>query len=530
MATLATDDHDSDRPVSPVGGVDRRTLVVAMTVLGLVVAAWATVAIPARAVRATHTTADEPQYLLTALSLGEDLDLDISDELRDRRFEPFHEISLNPQTRPLEGGAEYSPHDPLLPVLLALPMRLGGWVAAKVALAALAGCLAATMLWVAVRRFAVALPVGVAVVGAFSLTPPLTTYGTQVYPELPAALVFTLAVAALTAPGAARRWSPQLLWLGALVALPWLSVKYVGVTAAIGLLGVALLVRERQVRRLAVLLACVAGAGVVYLALHQLIYGGWTVYAAGDHFVDGEAGVIGFQPNYLGRARRLTGLLVDNTYGIAMWAPVYFFAAAALGALVRRRPPGWLVLVLPLAAGWFTATFVAVTMHGWWWPGRQLVIVLPALVLATAWWVGRLPRVVPWLLGAAAVSVFFWAWLLVEVAQDDVTLIFNFEAHDNPVWQLWRDLLPPGRETGLVVTGLTVLWSGVVVAVALLGWRSVPAAPRVDQVAGRSGAGSSGADASGADASGGRDEDARPGELADADVATVDLDRGGAVG
>ena len=35
----------------------------------------------ARHLRRAHVTADEPQYLLTALSLGEDLDLDISDEL-----------------------------------------------------------------------------------------------------------------------------------------------------------------------------------------------------------------------------------------------------------------------------------------------------------------------------------------------------------------------------------------------------------------------------------------------------------------
>ena len=32
------------------------------------------------------------------------------------------------------------------------------------------------------------------------------------------------------------------------------------------------------------------------------------------------------------------------------------------------------------------ATFVALTMQGWWFPGRQLVVVLPAAVLAIAWW------------------------------------------------------------------------------------------------------------------------------------------------
>lgn len=501
---------------APDRATDRRRLAATLVAVGLVVAAWATVAIPARAVRATQTTADEPQYLLTALSLGEDLDLDISDEIRERRFEPFHEISLNPQTRPLEGGREYSPHDPLLPLVLAVPMRLGGWVAAKVALAGLAGCLAAALVWVAIRRFSVAPRVAVPVVLAFALTPPLTAYGTQVYPELPAALAYTGAIAALTAPGFSRRWGPQLLWLVTIVALPWLAVKYVGVTAAVGLVGVGLLVRDRRYGRLVALGAIVAAAGAVYVVVHQVVYGGWTVYAAGDHFVEGEARVIGTRPNYLGRARRLSGLLVDSTYGIATWAPVYFFAVAAFGALVRRRPVGWLVLVLPALAGWLTATFVALTMHGWWWPGRQVVVVLPAFVLATAWWLDRRPRLVPWLLVAAAVSLFFWVWLLVEVIWGDVTLIYDFERHGNPVWQAWRDVLPPGRDEGPVVTALTLAWSAVLVALAWLGWRS---ARDPEPAWGRAGGGS-----------GRGDQDARAGELADADVATVDLDGGGAVG
>ena len=53
-----------------------------------------------------------------------------------------------------------------------------------------------------------------------------------------------------------------------------------------------------------------------------------------------------------------------------------------------------------LAAGWLVATFVALTMHGYWWPGRQVVVVLPALVLAVAWWLATSTRRWP---GAALV-------------------------------------------------------------------------------------------------------------------------------
>ena len=64
--------------------------------------------------------------------------------------------TLPVQTEVLDGGRQVSPHDPLLPLLLAAPMGLGGWLAAKLALAVLAGGVAALTVWVAVRRFGVA--------------------------------------------------------------------------------------------------------------------------------------------------------------------------------------------------------------------------------------------------------------------------------------------------------------------------------------------------------------------------------------
>ncbi|MGH9086255.1 MAG: hypothetical protein ACRDYW_12460, partial [Acidimicrobiales bacterium] len=150
--------------------------------IGLLTFAWACLAIDARASYGGRTTADEPQYLLTALSLWEDGDLEITDELAAERYRTFHEAELPVQTQAVDdSGRLLSPHDPLLPVLLAVPMGMGGWVGAKLALAALAGALAALLTWVAVRRFDVPLAPAALTVGAFSLAAPLTAYGTQVY-------------------------------------------------------------------------------------------------------------------------------------------------------------------------------------------------------------------------------------------------------------------------------------------------------------------------------------------------------------
>ena len=109
----------------------------------------------------------------------------------------FHEAGLPLQENLQPDGSRVSPHDPLLPAVLAVPMVVGGWVAAKLTLAAVAGVLAAAMLWVAVRRFGVPLRVAMLAVAAYSLAAPLAVYGTQVYPELPAALAVTVAIGAL---------------------------------------------------------------------------------------------------------------------------------------------------------------------------------------------------------------------------------------------------------------------------------------------------------------------------------------------
>lgn len=443
-----------------------RTAVVAV---GLVTFAWSTLALDARATFQTQTTADEPQYLLTALSLWEDQSLEITDELAEERFEPFHEVALPVQTEAVDGsGRLLSPHDPLLPLLLAAPMGLGGWVGAKLALAALAGVLAGLLVWVAARRLSISTGVAALVVLAFAVSAPLAAYGTQVYPELPAALAVTVAIAGLTGPlGPGGRWATGL----AVVALPWLGVKYLPVAAVLGAMALVRVARGRDTRTTMSFLAGLAAAGVVYVVAHRAWYGGWTVYAAGDHFVDGELSVVGFEPDHVGRSRRLVALLLDRGFGLAAWAPAYLLAVPALVALARRRPPGWAVLLAPLAAGWATATWVALTMHGWWWPGRQVVVVIPCVVLAVAWWAGTeawVRRAVP-VLGLVGAAL--WAGLVVEVLDRRRTLIVDFEATTWPLYRAWRAVLPDYRTTSPSTWVLQSLWLAALAGLALVAWR-----------------------------------------------------------
>ncbi len=449
--------------MTPADGLGRRmALVAAATFLvGLV-------ALGARATHGARVTSDEPQYLLTALSLGEDLDLDISDELDDERFRPFHEVGLNPQTMDLnEGGQRLSPHDPLLPLLLAVPMRIGGWAGAKIALSAMAGLTAAAALHLAVRRLGAGLNTATWVVGGFFAAPPLTSYATQVYPAMPAAACVVLGVAAATGP-ADRRWP----WVGvaAVVALPWLSVKYAPIAAVIA---VTVLWRAWAAERGRAVLAgaVLAAAGLAYVVVHRRIYGGWTVYAAGDHFIASDLLVIGDDPSYLGRSRRLIGLLVDRSFGLIAWNPAYIALPFALVRMARAGRPGRGVLLAAVGAGWATATWAALTMHGWWWPGRQVVPVLPLAVAAIAVGADRGGRRLATIVTGAGLGLATWLWLVFEASTGRRTLVVDFEETANPWYGLWRRALPDHRvySTGDMV--LTALWVGIFVVGGISLWR-----------------------------------------------------------
>ena len=305
-------------------GPGRQT--VSWWLLGLValgVTLWVAPGLAARAASGGHVTADEPQYLMTAISLGEDHNLNLRDERADQRSRVFHRDNLPRQEKIWPDGHLVSPHDPLLPVFLAVPMLVGGWIGAKLALAALAGVLAAAMVWVAVVRFGIPKPAAIITVLAFSAGAPLAVYGTQVYPELPAALAVTLAIVALTGPLGRR----ALLGAGVcIVALLWLSVKYAPVAGALAAVAAWLYWRADKRRLVWWFGGGLALAGIAYLAAHQAWYGGWTVYASGDHFVGGEMTVVGSSPDYPGRAVRLVGLLIDRDFGLVAWNPAYLLA------------------------------------------------------------------------------------------------------------------------------------------------------------------------------------------------------------
>jgi hypothetical protein len=452
---------------APAGRSMRRPL--AAVALAAFVAALAF--LPARALVGSRTSADEPQYLLTAVSLAEDHDLDIADELSAARWRDFAGHDLPRQTEPTPAGREISPHDPGLPVLLALPVHAAGWVGAKVLLAAVNGALAAVLLWTAVRRFGVSRRVAVPAVLALTIAPPLAVYGAQVYPELPGALCVAGIVALA---GARRRRRMALAGVVALAAAAaWLSVKYVPVAGVATAIALWMAWRDDDRRDVGLALAGLGVLGAVWAAAHVAWYGGFTPYASGDFFAanGGQLAVMGDHPDRLARSVRLLGLLVDRDFGLGAWQPMWLPLVPALAVVAARRPPRWALLVAPLGAGWVVGTWVAVTMHGWWFPGRHVVHALPCAVLAIAWWLDRVAfgRVVAW--AGVAVGAASSLWLAAQAAFAGVTIVFDPWATTDPVLRAMQPLLPNMRASGAGVAGRYVAWLVVLLAAAVVAVR-----------------------------------------------------------
>jgi hypothetical protein len=427
-----------------------------------------------RASRGAAITGDEPFYLLTTQSLLQDGDLDLRNQEAARSYEAFfdHPEGLWRQSVPLPDGTLLSPHDPGLSVLLLPGFALGGLggVQAQLAVLAaltfvLAGGLALRLTGSAGWSAAASLAVGL------SASPFI--YATEVYPELPAALALLAALhlGMGPRPGPVRALGVAL----ALTGLAWLGVKYAPLAALVGLW---VLWRAGGHARVAL-----AGAGAlsaaVYAWWHLHTFGALTPYSVGIVYAGEDTPtVLGRHLAFVQRAYRLVGLLADERFGLARWSPVLLVALAGLGALARRGGIARLLVAL-VAAQVGVAVFVAITMMGWWFPGRTLMTVVPLLVTPLALVLTRGGRVVRAVTGALAAyaltltAALGWAGHAREVviAVDPFTLAF---APFRALAFLFPDYRAWGWETGL----LTTAWALALAGLLAWGWVRAGAARR----------------------------------------------------
>src|SRR5436190_5358652 len=370
----------------------------------------------------------EPHYLLTAKSLVDDGDADLTDDYRARGYRDFYPATLRPDGLLTRGRLD-EPHGVGFPLLIAPAFAIAGAKGVEVSLAAVAALAVLLAYRLALR--AVPDPWALGATLALGLSPPLLAYSTAVYPELTAAALLAgaalLALRTAAQPTRARAYGCCAL----VAAVPWLEPKYLIPGAVIALYAFR---RVRHARRpvLAVTaLELIGFSAALYVGISEGLYGGGTPYSAA---IAGDSGVdVAFPEAFLGRAYRTVAILIDREYGILRWAPIV--ALAAVGAIViwRERRSG-LALAIPglqaeesaaLLSGaaaltqLVVAVFLEPTMFGAWFPGR---LALPAVLLATpltALGLRRSPRVGTLL---ALIGVAASIWLYLDVRLGDAGL------------------------------------------------------------------------------------------------------------
>jgi hypothetical protein len=374
-----------------------------------------------RAFDGSSYAGDEPHYLLTAKSIVNQGEIDLTDEYRSRSYRSFYPRTLDPHGLLTEGRLN-EPHGVGLPLLISPAFAIGGAVGVEILLAALAALAMLLAYRLAVRVVPDPWALGATI--AVGLSPPLLGWSTAVYPELPAAAALCGA-ALLALRVTARPTRRSAYGCFALIALlPWLEPKLLVPGAVIALYSFQSLRRARR-PVLAITAVEVVGFSIaLYVGLNNALFGGPTPYSAASGDASGLDAA--FPVGYLERAYRLVGLLIDREYGVLRWAPV--LALAFVGAIVlwRERRSG-LARAIPGLRGEesaallcgaaalaqvFVAVFLSPSAFGFWHPGRYLIPALPLCVPLVALGLRRAPRIGTLL---ALIGVAASIWLYVDV-------------------------------------------------------------------------------------------------------------------
>jgi hypothetical protein len=439
-----------------------------------------------RATRGASITGDEPFYLLTTQSLIEDGNLDLRAQYVAQSYRSFfdHERPLWLQSREGPDGQILSPHGPGLSIYLIPGFALGGLRGAQVQMLLTAAAVYALAFVLVARETRAALLAWVATaVVALTATP--FVYSTEIYPEVPAALCVVLSLLVFRRPAMSLRSATVIALL--VTALAWLGPKYLPLGAVIAF---ATIWRAQAQTRIYFAVFC-AVSGTAYVGWHLAAFGGLTPYSASAAYSDVPTADIVRSHLVPERAYRLVGLFVDQRFGLGRWAPILLPGLLALPLLLRRGPTGVVVAAL-VGAQLTIATFVALTMMGWWFPGRMLVVVLPLMAWTAVEVLLRAPRWLAYALAAlGAYSLFITVMLVRAAIAREVHVAVDPFALPSLLFQAPSFLFPDYRSWDTRTIVLHVLWSLVclgalgygVLSVARLGTRRRPRLVRLGRIA-----------------------------------------------
>ena len=338
-------------------------------------------------------TGDEPFYIMTAISMVRDRNLDESANYANRDYEEFYPpdpLPANwqgwpafPRTLPphpaiTDRDGLYTKHGLGLSAMIAGPYEIFGRTGALLVILS-CGVLLSGQMFLLARESNVPVNLAATSALALALTLPLAPYSLLLFPEIPAALLILYAVRRLViAQNSLARW----IAVGAAVGfLPWLHQRFAVMSIVFAALILLELWRSRSLKTLAALVPVAAGGFSIVL------YNVW-LYGQMTQNTEDHAGFSGWS----GTLNGFTGLFLDAQWGLLIAAPVLVIAIAAI--------PVWIKRSARIAAISFAAVapyLVVVAAYREWWgewgpPARYLVPVVPLLAAPLACWMNVASR------------------------------------------------------------------------------------------------------------------------------------------
>jgi hypothetical protein len=286
---------------------------------------------------------DEPYNLLIAHSLVFDQDADLANNYRDGDARRFLDRAIAPQLGDPRGpeAQVYSRHNLLLPLVLAVPYAIAGRDGALYAMAALTALLAWMTLRLARRYFPDRPGEVLAAWSVVSFLPPMLLYSSQIWVEVPAALLVVYGLDRLHAaaePGPSR--NAVLGLAAAILLLPLVKIRLALLALSLLALFCWRYVRpalrrfpvEARARALTALgltvVLALVGAGI--LLHNQMRFGNpLKVHSVAELDVTTHP-----LERYL---RGLSGLFFDGAFGLYSCAPIWLIVLPALAVLLARR-------------------------------------------------------------------------------------------------------------------------------------------------------------------------------------------------
>jgi hypothetical protein len=374
----------------------------------------------------THSTfagtGDEPHYLAIAHSIAFDFDLNLANNYGGA--EPLIAgggLDAGPHVRTGAGGVVRPVHDIGMPLLFAPVVRVAApaveWTTTRVSADLLRrGRLTPTVLYrhsLALVMIAMATVLtGLmfdALIGAGSsprrafaitllvmLSPPLLFFSVLFFTELLSALLcfFSFRRIAGNDLQGVTAWAVTGAAAGLLMLV---HARNVGLVIGLIVFGGLMAWRTGQRRQLA---AFLAGAAVLLVARTAVNYAFWGALVTNPHASLGAWS--GWRPMAGEILTRAAGILVDQEYGVLIYAPIYALATIGLIAMMKERasPQRRTAIAILLVTGVYLAlvllplTNVQGWTGGWSPPARFLTPILPLLLLPLSSALGVVPRAV----------------------------------------------------------------------------------------------------------------------------------------